>query len=469
MSEKRNSALRSTAKLCAIFMAVLLGAVAPRVCPGATVLWNTFEMYDFGSWVEGMHLLQAGGEYVPGIAILATGDIFTGDNTNADSGGSYWVYSYFGDTLTSFEDYMNREMAADIGYTSKEVRAGANFNGHEDSNGHTYLAVIGFTSGVDIPDASPDTMPPYYGWVELDGVHVVSSAITGDGPLVIGTGYMIPEPAGGVLLLLGAAALLLRRRREAAFVASGAEDENVVVQVDVGDCPGRAPQFTMRTTTMHEVKIYPCAISRTGRPPPTTAAQVNSMLDEVNVIYRQVGMHFSLGAPLRCVTNESWATDGLIDVGVRNQIRNFMSGKDGLEIYFIQGKSIRTEPLGMYHPSGIIVRSAATAHTIAHEIGHACGWRDIYCGSGDEVMSELYEGVRQSWMPEDWSNGTGCRFYDLLLPQYQAIRRVLMYGIGSDLKCDIPSGSVYGRSEDGLMENINVGRNTMMTASPKSQ
>ena len=85
--------------------------------------------------------------------------------------------------------------------------------------------------------------------------------------------------------------------REAAFVASGAEDESVVVQVDVGDCPGRAPQFTMRTTTMHEVKIYPCAISRMGKPPPITTSQINSMLDEVNVIYRQVGMHFSLGAP----------------------------------------------------------------------------------------------------------------------------------------------------------------------------
>ena len=97
-----------------------------------------------------------------------------------------------------------REMAADVEYTIGEVvLSGADFNGHEcpASEGHTYLAVLGF-NGVH-----------YYGWVEMDGMTVVSSAITADGPLVIGTGiFAIPEPAGGLLVLLGVAALALRRR-----------------------------------------------------------------------------------------------------------------------------------------------------------------------------------------------------------------------------------------------------------------
>ena len=256
--------------------------------------------------------------------------------------------------------------------------------------------------------------------------------------------------------------------REAAFVASGAEDEDVVVQVDVGDCPGRAPQFTMRTTTMHEVKIYPCAIAVAGEPLPVSQAELTGMLDEVNVIYRQVGLHFSLGALLMCVTNDVWATDGLVDSGVGAQIRNVMSGKDGIEVYFIYGKEVPGEPLGQHDEYGIIFKPSAGAKTLAHEIGHACGWGDIYFKSGNDIIAELYGGVRQSWLPLDWNNGTGCRFYDPMLTHHQIVQRLLMLGTGSDGKCDIPTGSVYGRSSNGDIGNISVGRSTMMTTSPHS-
>ena len=64
--------------------------------------------------------------------------------------------------------------------------------------------------------------------------------------------------------------------------------------------------------------------------------------------------------------------------------------------------------------------------------------------------------------------GTGCRFYGLLLTQYQIIQRLLMLGTGSDSTCDIPAGSVYGRSSNGDIGNISVGRSTMTTTSPHS-
>ena len=256
--------------------------------------------------------------------------------------------------------------------------------------------------------------------------------------------------------------------REAVFTAAGAEDENVVVQVDVGGCQGRAPQFTMRNTTVRESKIYPCAIMRMGRPPPVTLSQFNSMLDEVNVIYRQVGLHFSLGAPLMCVTNDVWATYGLIDDVAGTQIRNIMSGTDGLEIYFVPGGDVYDEPLGKWNSYGIIVKGSASAKTLAHEIGHACQWGDIYCKSGDDIVAELYGGVKQNWMPADWNNGTGCRFYDPMLTQYQAIMKLLMYGKGGNVKCDIPLGAVYGRGDDGTLGKISVGRGTMLVISPRS-
>ena len=256
--------------------------------------------------------------------------------------------------------------------------------------------------------------------------------------------------------------------REAAFVASGAEDESVVVQVDVGDCPGRAPQFTMRTTTMHEVKIYPCAISRMGKPPPITTSQINSMLDEVNVIYRQVGMHFSLGAPLMCVTNGVWATDGLVDSNAASQIRNIMSGKDGIEVYFIYGKEVPQEPLGKHNDRGIIVKTPSSAAVLAHEIGHACRWKDIYISRGENAPSVLLEGLRESWMTYDWNNGTGCRFYGQMLTQRDVIPRLLMHGVKADGQCDIPLGSVFGQAKDGETGHINVGRSGVFVVSPRS-
>ena len=105
---------------------------------------------------------------------------------------------------------------------------------------------------------------------------------------------------------------------------------------------------------------------------------------------------------------------------------------------------------------------------LAHEIGHACGWHDIYCKNGGSIVAQLREGLRQSWMPLDWSNGTGCRFYDPLLSQYQVIQRLLMFGEGSNVKCDIPSGGVYGRTKSGALGNVGIGSSEFTTASPRS-
>ena len=91
--------------------------------------------------------------------------------------------------------------------------------------------------------------------------------------------------------------------RDVTFTASGGEGSTATLQVDVGDCPGNAPQFTLHATTMHEVLIYPCAIVDEEEESPITLSQLAEMLNEVNVIYRQAGMHFSLGASLLTVTN----------------------------------------------------------------------------------------------------------------------------------------------------------------------
>ena len=71
-------------------------------------------------------------------------------------------------------------------------------------------------------------------------------------------------------------------------------------------------------------------------------------------------------------------------------------------------------------------------------------------------------------MPQDWNNGTGCRFYDPMLMQRDAVRRLLMFGYESAAKADIPSGGVYGKTTDSTWGLVSVGLNGILTYSPRS-
>ena len=150
-----------------------------------------------------------------------------------------------------------------------------------------------------------------------------------------------------------------------------------------------------------------------------------------------------------------------------------MSGTDGLEVYFIPGlppeeARRKKEPLGKWNSHGIIVKDSAAANTLAHEIGHACGWYDIYAFKLGYDPIELWHAPCSAWLPGDWNNGTGARFYPVLTAQRDIIFRLLMYGHGSDVKSDIPFGSVYGLPKTGDLGNVAVGSGSFMATSPQS-
>ena len=169
------------------------------------------------------------------------------------------------------------------------------------------------------------------------------------------------------------------------------------------------------------------------------------------------------------IVNNAWAQNGLVNTAVGAQIRNVLSNTGGVEVYFIPGNGANTEPVGSNTDYGIIIRCSANARTLAHEIGHACGWADIYIreGRNGPIPEELNNRVRRDWMPDDWSGGGNVGgFYETVLRQYELISRLLMYGVKSDAKADIPAGSVYGWASDGASGNMNVGRNGMLTYPP---
>jgi len=83
---------------------------------------------------------------------------------------------------------------------------------------------------------------------------------------------------------------------------------------------------------------------------------------------------------------------------------------------------------------------------LAHELGHACGLRDIYEWFRDPttgVVTSINDAglTRASYMhPKDWAAG----YYPRGLLHTNLITRVLMYGYSHDTKGCIPYGDAYG-------------------------
>ena len=244
--------------------------------------------------------------------------------------------------------------------------------------------------------------------------------------------------------------------REIAFRATGAVNSPIVLEVDCDGCPGRRPQFELTTCGMLQIPVYPCTITDGKHPSPITESHLVSLLDEVNIIFRQVGLSFYLGAPITNVVNESWAKYGLMDSASKSKIRNIMKNTGGVEVYFVNGLMVSSDgfkyqPAGATNPKGIVVKNSITANALAHEIGHLCGWHDIYVLDGEYIPDELNEQVSIAWLPDDWNNGTGGRFYPVPFNQRQAVMLLLMYGVVNYGGEDIPSGNVFGLVIDKIL------------------
>lgn len=131
--------------------------------------------------------------------------------TNLAAPMAYWVWAQAGEILTDLSDFKRHDLVYEChcdGVHDDLVGSGITLSIATETY---YLALLG---GRDFDE--------YWGWVELegnarDGLSVVSSALTKDGPLIVGGGLAYPgtapEPTSGLLLLVSSAMLLIRRRR----------------------------------------------------------------------------------------------------------------------------------------------------------------------------------------------------------------------------------------------------------------
>ena len=133
-----------------------------------------------------------------------------------------------------------------------------------------------------------------------------------------------------------------------------------------------------------------------------------------------------------------------------------MSNVDGVECYFVKGiydeKGNADSIRGLTSESGIVISACAAENTLAHEIGHLCGARDIYIEGPKGVCNISNDKVSMLNMPGDWNGGcvghgsAGARYYAYGLDMKRVIGRLLMYGESSDddRRRDLPAGDVLG-------------------------
>ncbi|MFA7054418.1 MAG: hypothetical protein WC328_15505, partial [Kiritimatiellia bacterium] len=169
--------------------------------------------------------------------------------------------------------------------------------------------------------------------------------------------------------------------------------------------------------------------------------QVDNMIGLANSLFRQAGIRFQR-VSVTNIMNDAWYDAS--STNVQEQIRNCMSGTGGLEVYFT-GTLTPTDQqdiYGMNNQFGMIIANNASDITLAHELGHACGWPDIYIQYGSE--SAITGPTSSALLPGDWNNGPGpAEYYDRYQTQAQLLTRLLMHGYPQGGR-DIPSGSVYG-------------------------
>ena len=119
-----------------------------------------------------------------------------------------------------------------------------------------------------------------------------------------------------------------------------------------------------------------------------------------------------------------------------------ISNPGGLEVYFVHALIVDNQPAdGLCTTNGIVIAAEGYARTLAHEIMHACGLRDIYDEAGSSLDSVTgYPNMER--MPEDWGSYRSWDGHNL--PQATIIRKLLMFGLQHPERVDIPRGEVYG-------------------------
>lgn len=220
-----------------------------------------------------------------------------------------------------------------------------------------------------------------------------------------------------------------------------------------------SPSFSLNVVQKTTVPIRVMVVS-SGDAQAQSENNVREMIRTANDIFSQIGLAFQMDSfvvtnlPAAFNIRESGGSETVWD---HERLVSQMTSGTGVECYCVHGIYDEAGGLdrirGATSSGGIVISSCAVATTLAHEIGHLCGARDIYLGNtqGDEDVSAEFMAMRNAI--DDWNGGcygsgaSGARYYPSNTRMLSIIPRLLMYGYSSedeDNRRDLTRGDVLG-------------------------
>ena len=217
-----------------------------------------------------------------------------------------------------------------------------------------------------------------------------------------------------------------------------------------------------------------------------TNQEICQMLDTANEIFTQVGIRFELvGTPENVGRTNDWILQGMEiytnSAGkvcstrtVSRQAEELFYGREvarEVSMYFL-GAIRLSDAAAFKCRSNVVVGRAASRESLAHELGHVLGLKDIYyemIGEHNGRPARFRLAIRnnpvslETFKPrtDDWGDETGRGFYERSDTIASIIKRLLMHGVVEEDKAhgvgDIPDGPVYGLSADIQKGLQNVG------------
>ena len=250
-------------------------------------------------------------------------------------------------------------------------------------------------------------------------------------------------------------------------IVSNTPGQRVTLRAQIGDSRSRPPEVSAYVVAPLNVKVTVWIVgNRYGTYYAADESRVMNMVAGANKIFEQVGISFYIDSinytnriDLLSIKKDSVSNDPRA-INYRQELLNelvgFSQNTQGVELYFID--EIAPKIKGLNNPCGIVLGSTADAEILAHELGHACGAKDIYPHNKYDANVFLdSDSVCEENLPEDWNNGEGFRYYEVLSSQEDLIKRLLMCGSHYPGCRDMSSGRVHGFNASSFETKVDVG------------
>ena len=221
-------------------------------------------------------------------------------------------------------------------------------------------------------------------------------------------------------------------------------NDELVVTVAGAQDDLNLPPFLVQVKPLTLVTAVVGVVKMVDGPFAVDGARVTNDIRAVNQVLAQAAIQVVWDGAIRTIQdtddNDYW--DVASGSPQFTSLCSELSCPGGLEIYYVHGiDDISTSPAGKSSSNGIVIASSAATRTLAHEIGHVCGAKDIYIinPNNNQQLDVIAE---RSHMTNDWGHYMMDNSWNV--PQSNIVQRLLMYGKSAPLKGDIPTGDVYG-------------------------